>query len=278
MAGRVQGKVALITGAARGQGRSHAVRLAEEGADIIAIDICRPMDTLQYDLATPDDMAETVKLVEELGRRIVPLEIDVRDFAALKAGVDDAVAVLGRLDIVAVNHGVFSSARLEDLDEKAWHESIDVNLTGAWLTAKATVPHLRAAGGGAMVITSSVAGLRGAQNAGAYVAGKHGVVGLMRSLALELAADHIRVNTVHPAMVDTPILQNAAMYELWAPDLAPEDRTREALAERFALSHALPIPWLETSDLSNALLFLVSDEGRYVTGVSLPIDAGCLLK
>ena len=278
MAGRVEGKVALITGAARGQGRSHALRLAEEGADIIAVDICRPLETLEYPLANPDDMAETVKLVEELGRRIVPLELDVRDYAALKAGVDDAVAQLGRLDIVAANHGIFSSARLEDLDELAWHESIDVNLTGAWLTAKATIPHLRAAGGGAIVITSSVAGLRGAQNAGAYVAGKHGVVGLMRSLALELAEDHIRVNTIHPAMVDTPILQNDFMYSIWAPDKTPEERTREAMGERFALSHALPLPWLEPVDISNALLFLVSDEGRYVTGVALPVDAGCLLK
>ena len=278
MAGRVQGKVAFITGAARGQGRSHAVRLAEEGADIIAIDICSPMDSVDYPLATPDDLAETVRLVEALGQRIVATQADVRDFGAVEAAVNDGVAQLGRLDIVAANSGIFSAARMENLEENAWREIIDVNLTGAWHTAKATIPHLREAGGGAIVITSSVAGLRGAQNAGAYVASKHGVVGLMRSLALELAEDHIRVNTVHPAMVDTPIIQNPYMYEVYAPDLTPEERTKETMADRFGMSHALPLPWLESVDISNAVLFLASDEGRYVTGIAMPADAGCMLQ
>ncbi|WP_405146665.1 mycofactocin-coupled SDR family oxidoreductase [Nocardia salmonicida] len=278
MAGRVQDKVAFITGAARGMGRSHAVRLAEEGADIIALDICDQMDSVEYPLATPDDLAETVRLVEKLGRRIVAVQADVRDYDAVKTAVDEGVAQLGRLDIVAANSGIITAARLEDLEPSVWREMIDVNLTGAWYSAKATIPHLRAAGGGAIIITSSVAGLRGAQNAGAYVASKHGVVGLMRSLALELAEDNIRVNTVHPAMTDTPIVQNPFMYGLYAPDLDPADRTKENMAERFAMSHALPLPLLDPVDISNAVLFLGSDEGRYVTGIAMPVDAGCMLK
>jgi len=278
MAGRVQGKVAFITGAARGMGRSHAVRLAEEGADIIALDICRQMDSVEYPLATPDDLAETVRLVKDLGRRIVAVEADVRDYDAVKAAVDDGVAQLGRLDIVAANSGIITAARMEDLEPSVWQEMIDVNLTGAWYSAKAAIPHLRAAGGGAITITSSVAGLRGAQNVGAYVASKHGVVGLMRTLALELAEDHIRVNTIHPAMTDTPIVHNPFMYGLYAPDLDPSERTREALVPRFGMAHAQPVELLDPVDMSNVVLFLSSDEARYITGVALPVDAGCMLK
>jgi SDR family mycofactocin-dependent oxidoreductase len=278
MSGRLDGKVAFITGAARGQGRSHAIRLAQEGADIIAVDLCAQVGTVPYGMSTPDDLAETVKEVESLDRRIVATQADVRDFTALKAAVDDGVAQLGRLDVVSANAGIFSFGTMQELDEQAWQDMIDVNLTGVWHTAKATIPHLRAAGGGSIILTSSTAGLMAMQNIGHYAAAKHGVVGLMRTLALELAPDLIRVNSVHPTSVDTDMIQNSATYSLFAPDLDESARTKDNLSERFQVMNALPIPWVEPVDISNAVLWLASDESRYVTGVTLPVDAGQLAK
>jgi SDR family mycofactocin-dependent oxidoreductase len=277
MTGRVAGKVAFITGAARGQGRSHAIRLAQEGADIIAVDLCGQVDSVPYAMATPDDLAETVKEVEALDRRIVATQADVRDYGAVKAAVADGVAQLGRLDIVSANAGIFSFGTLEELDETHWQDMIDVNLTGVWHAAKAAIPHLRAAGGGSIILTSSTAGLQAIPNVGHYTAAKHGVVGLMRTLALELAPDFIRVNSVHPTVVNTDMIQNSATYELFASDLPVAERTKEALAPRFQALNVLPIPWVEAVDISNAVLWLASDESRYVTGVTLPIDAGLLL-
>src|ERR1700716_3323584 len=208
MTGRVEGKVAFITGAARGQGRSHAIRLAEEGADIIAVDLEDQVDSVPYPMAPPDDMAQTVKEVEALDRRIVATKADVRDYEALKKALDDGVAELGHVDIVSANAGIFSFSDGE-LPEQTWQDVIDVDLTGVWHTAKAAIPHLRAGGrGGSMILTSSEAGLRGLANTGHYTAAKHGVVGLMRTLALELAPDFIRVNTVNPTNVNTPMLMN----------------------------------------------------------------------
>jgi (+)-trans-carveol dehydrogenase len=278
MAGRVAGKVAFITGAARGQGRSHAIRLAQEGADIIAVDVAGQIGSVPYPMATPDDLAETVKEVEALDRRIVATQADVRDFAAVKAALDDGVAQLGHLDIVSANAGIFSFGTLDQLSETQWRDMIDVNLTGVWHTAKAAIPHLRAAGGGSMILTSSGLGLEGMPNVGHYVTAKHGIVGLMRTLALELAPDMIRVNSLHPTTVNTDMIQNAATYELFASDLPEAERTREVVSERFQSINALPIPWVEPVDISNAVLWLASDESRYVTGVTLPIDAGELLK
>jgi SDR family mycofactocin-dependent oxidoreductase len=278
MAGRVAGKVAFITGAARGQGRSHALRLAQEGADIIAVDLAGQIDTVPYPMATPDDLAQTVREVEALDRRIVATQADVRDYAALKAAVDEGVAQLGRLDIVSANAGIFSFGTLEELDDRTWQDMIDVNLTGVWHAAKAAIPHLRANRGGSMILTSSTAGLMAIPNIGHYTAAKHGVVGLMRTLALELAPDMIRVNSVHPTSVNTDMIQNAAAYELFAPDLPESERTKEVLAPRFQALNALPIPWVEPVDISNAVLWLASDEARYVTGVTLPVDAGSLAK
>jgi SDR family mycofactocin-dependent oxidoreductase len=278
MAGRVAGKVAFITGAARGQGRSHAIRLAEEGADIIAVDLAGQIDTVPYAMSTPDDLAETVKEIEALDRRIVATQADVRDFGAVKAALDEGVAQLGRLDIVSANAGIFSFGTLEEMDDKTWQDMIDVNLTGVWHAVKAAIPHLRAAGGGSVILTSSTAGLQALPNTGHYNSAKHGVVGLMRTLALELAPDMIRVNSVHPTAVDTDMIQNSATYELFASDLPVAERTKEALAPRFQGLNTLPIPWVEAVDISNAVLWLSSDEARYVTGVTLPIDAGLLLK
>jgi len=278
MPGRVEGKVAFITGAARGQGRSHAIRLAQEGADILAVDLAAQVGSVPYPMATPDDLAETVKEVEALDRRIIATEADVRDYRALKQALDQGVAELGRLDIVSANAGIFTSGRAEELPEQTWQDMIDINLTGAWHTAKAAIPHLRSAGGGSIILTSSVAGLKGGQNTAHYTSAKHGIVGLMRTLALELAPDMIRVNAVHPTSVDTDMVQNAAVYALFASDLAEQDRTRERLAERFQALNALPIPWVESADISSAVLWLASDEARYVTGVTLPVDAGAVLK
>ena len=275
--GRVEGKVAFITGAARGQGRSHAVRLAQEGADIIAVDICRQVDTVQYPMATSEDLQQTVKEVEALDRRIVAIEADVRDFDALKSAVDDGVAQLGRLDIVSANAGIAGFGRADELTEQEWANMLDINLTGVWHTAKAAIPHLKAGGnGGSIILTSSTAGLRGMENLAHYISAKHAVVGLMRALALELASDMIRVNSVHPTSVNTDMIHNSAIYALFAPDL--ENPTRDEIGDRFGTLNALPIQWVEAVDISNAVLFLASDEARFITGVTLPIDAGATTK
>ena len=276
--GRLDGKVALVTGAARGQGRSHALRMAQEGADIVAVDVVKQLPTVAYGMSTPEDLAETVRQIEALDRRIVAREADVRDYGTLKAALDEGVAELGRLDIVSANAGIFSQGRADELSDESWDEMIGVNLTGVWHSAKAAIPHLKAAGGGSIIITSSTAGIKGYENFAHYVSAKHGVVGLMRTLALELAPDMIRVNTVHPTSVDTPMIQNDMLYGLFAPDLEPEQRTRDALGERFQTMNALPIPWVEPVDISNAVLWLASDEARYVTGVMLPVDAGATTK
>jgi SDR family mycofactocin-dependent oxidoreductase len=275
--GSLEGKVAFVTGAARSQGRSHAVRLAEEGADIIAVDIASQIDTVPYSMATPEDLAETVGEVEILGRRIVASQVDVRDYDALKAALDEGVAQLGRLDIVAANAGIVSYGTAEDVTEQAWRDIIDVDLTGVWHTVKAAIPHLRAAGGGSIVITSSVAGLKGSANTAAYTAAKHGAVGLMRTVANELAPDSIRVNTVHPSAVDDEMLQNQPLYHLFMPDRQGEI-TRDEVAPTLQSVNALPVPWVEPEDISNAVRFLASNEARYITGVTLPVDAGAFVK
>jgi (+)-trans-carveol dehydrogenase len=277
MTGRVEGKVAFITGAARGQGRSHAVRLAQEGADIIAVDLCDQVDSVPYPMATPEDLADTVKQVEALDRRIVAAKADVRDYDALKKALDDGVAQLGRLDIVSANAGIASFGPAEELPEQTWQDMIDTNLTGAWHAAKAAIPHLIAGGrGGSIVLTSSAAGLKAYANAAHYVSAKHGVVGLMRTLALELAPHMIRVNSLHPTQVDTDMVMNEFTFKLFSPD--KQNPTIEDFRPASQAMNALPIPWVEPADISNALLFLASDEARYITGVTLPVDAGTVIK
>ena len=276
--GKLDKQVAFITGAARGQGRSHAVRLAQEGADIIAVDICAQVGTVGYPLATSDDLAETVRQVEALDRRIVATEADVRDTAALGRAVDDGVAQLGRLDIVLANAGIASFAPVEDLTDEMWDDMIAINLTGVFKTVRAAVPHLRAHGqGGAIVITSSTAGIKGLANLAHYVAAKHGVVGLVKTFANELAPDMIRVNSVHPTAVSTDMIHNEATYGNFVPDKPPAEVTRDDVAPLFQGLNAMPVPWVDTADISNAVLFLVSDDGRYVTGVQLPVDAGSVI-
>lgn len=279
MAGRVDGKVAFITGAARGQGRSHAVRLAEEGADIIAIDICGPVSSNpQIEPATRDDLAETADLVKQLNRRIVTAEVDVRDYAAVKAAVDSGVEQLGRLDIICANAGIGNGGQTLDFtSEEDWNDMIDVNLSGVWKSVKAAVPHLISQGqGGSIILTSSVGGLKAYPHTGHYIAAKHGVVGLMRTFAVELGHHSIRVNSVHPTNVNTPLFMNEGTMKLFRPDLeTPGPDDMKVVAQ---LMHVLPIGWVEPVDISNAVLFLASDESRYVTGLPMTIDAGSMLK
>jgi SDR family mycofactocin-dependent oxidoreductase len=276
--GRVEGKVAFITGAARGQGRSHAVRLAQEGADIIAVDICAPVDGAPEPTSTLDDLAHTAELVENLGRRIETAQVDVRDYDAVKAAVDRGVESLGRLDIIVANAGVGTPGEiLEKMDEKRWQDTIDINLTGVWKSIKAGVGHVKAGErGGSVILTSSVGGLKAYPHVGHYVSAKHAVVGLMRTFAMELGQYSIRVNSVHPTHCNTPMLMNESTYTSFRPDLdnpGPDD-----LVPICKMFHVLPIPWVEPEDISNAVLFLASDESRYITGVTLPVDGGSCLK
>ncbi|MCV7299254.1 mycofactocin-coupled SDR family oxidoreductase [Mycobacterium barrassiae] len=279
MAGRVEGKVAFITGAARGQGRAHAVRLAQEGADIIAVDICKKVDTVELiEPSTPEDLAETADLVKGHNRRIYTAEVDVRDYDALKAAVDTGVEQLGRLDVIVANAGIGNGGQtLDKTSETDWTAMIDVNLGGVWKTVKAGVPHILAGGrGGSIILTSSVGGLKAYPHTGHYVAAKHGVVGLMRTFAVELGAQNIRVNSVHPTNVNTPLFMNEPTMKLFRPDL--ENPGPDDMKVVGQLMHTLPIGWVEPEDIANAVLFLASDEARYITGVTLPVDGGSCLK
>ena len=269
--GRVEGKVAFITGAARGQGRSHALRLAQEGADIIAVDICKDVHSIPYAGSTEADLAETVKQVEALDRRIIARPADVRDLSALQAVADEGLSEFGHIDIVSANAGVLSFGPGIELTEDVWQTMLDINLTGVWKTVRATAPAMVERGqGGSIILTSSVAGLVAYLNFAHYVSAKHGVVGLMRALAVELAPHMIRVNTVHPTTTDTPMVHNPALYEVFGQPGASRDDVREA----FKSLNSLPVPWVDPVDISNAVLFLASDESRYVTGLTMTVDAG----
>jgi (-)-trans-carveol dehydrogenase len=275
--GKLDGKVAFITGAARGQGRNHAIRLAEQGADIIAIDICASFDDIPYDGPDRAEFDETIEAVRATGRRIVAHEADVRDLAALQAAVDEGVREFGRLDIVLANAGIVGYGQLVELDEASWQEMIDIDLTGVWKTVRAACPAMIEAGnGGSVIMTSSTAGLKALNTLGHYVAAKHGVIGLMRNLANELAPHRIRVNALAPTNVDTIMLQNPGVYRMFRPDL--ENPTAEDAHSGFVEHHLIKEPWIERDDVTNAVLFLVSDEGRYVTGTTMTIDLGLLAK
>lgn len=270
------GKVALVTGAARGQGRSHAVRLAEQGADILAIDICGQIDTVPYPMSTTTDLDETVKLVVETGRRIVAEQVDVRDLAALKAFVGNGISSLGRLDVVVANAGTVNGiAPMWEITEEQFQDQIDVNLTGVWKTIKAAVPHLLKQGqGGSVILISSISGLIAELNVGHYAASKHGVNGLMRTLAGELAPFSIRVNSVNPTNVDTLMINNDAYNTLFSG--GKPNATQEDSIPALKAMNALPIPFVEPVDISNAVLYLASDVSRYVTGTTLVVDAGAM--
>jgi (+)-trans-carveol dehydrogenase len=271
--GRVDGKVALVTGAARGQGRSHAVLLAEEGADVVLVDICAQVDAAAYPLSTLSDLKETARLVEAAGRRALVREADIRDQAALDAAVAAGVAEFGHLDVVVANAGIVDYGALQDIPEETFMTVVDINLGGTWRTLKAVIPTLISQGtGGSIVLTSSVAGMKGMQHLGHYCATKHGIVGLMKVACLELAPHQVRVNTVNPGGVLTPMIDNAMTRNVFRPDL--EAPTLGDMAEISSGLHPLGIPWLEPRDVSEAVLFLASDASRYLTGAVLPVDAG----
>lgn len=269
MAGRVEGKVALITGAARGQGRAHALRLAEEGADIIAVDICAPFKTTQYSAATEEDLAETVRQVEALDRRIVSKVVDIRDLAGLTAAVNEGVAELGHLDIVVGNAGVCIIAPWDQVTPEIFEETVSVNLYGTWNTVMATAPHLISAGGGSIILTSSVAGTKGLPFLMPYVASKHAVTGMTKAFAAELAIHNIRVNSLHPGGVDTAMGEPAAQA-VFGPAMEANPKIGGMLG---AMSQMLIS---DPRDQANAVLFLASEESRFVTALSLAVDGGSI--
>lgn len=270
------GKVALVTGAARGQGRSHAVTLAEQGADILALDICGQIDTVPYTMGTQGDLDETAKLVGETGRRVITEQVDVRDLDALQGCVTRGIAELGGLDIVVANAGIINGvAPMWELSEEQFRLQIDVNLIGVWKTIKATVPHLLShKRGGSIILISSMSGLVAELNVGHYSSAKHGVNGLMRTLAMELAPHWIRVNSVCPTNVDTPMINNPSFNSLFAG--GKSDATQEDSIPALKAMNALPIPFVEPVDVSSAVLYLASDASRYVTGTAMVVDAGAM--
>jgi SDR family mycofactocin-dependent oxidoreductase len=279
MTGRLEGKVAFITGAARGQGRSHAIRLAEEGADIIAVDICEQIESNLYPLATPEDLEETAKAVENLGRRIIARKADVRDRDELKAVLEEGVRELGHLDVVVANAGIMPMGTANPMD---FVDATDVDLIGVMNTVAAAIPHLP--DGASIIITGSNAGLMsgttdtGAMGGGGsgYAWSKKTLVGYTEQMAMNLAARMIRVNAIHPTNCNTDLIHNEELYHVFRPDL--DNPTREDVIPAFTYFQAMPIPYVEPVDISNAVLFFASDETRYVTGQQLRVDAGSLLR
>ena len=271
--GLLAGQVAVVTGAARGQGRSHALALAREGASIIALDACAPIATVPYPLPAKEDLEDTAEQVRALGAQVIHGVVDVRDLAGMERFVSDAVATLGRLDIVCANAGISTPSPTLTMTEEAWQTTIDINLTGAWKTCRATVPHVIAGGrGGAVIITSSSATAMISKNIAHYTASKHGLIGFMRVLAKELAPHRIRVNTLHPTGVRTPMIFNEPMYRLFRPDLENPDQEDFESAARS--HHALGVSAVDPEDVSAAVIYLASAAGRYVTGSTFMLDAG----
>ena len=277
--GLVDGKVALVTGAGRGQGRSHALRLAAEGADVIAVDIGGGrVETISYELASEADLDATVEEIEGMGRRAIKAVADVRSLSDLQAAVDTGLSELGKVDIVSANAGIGSWAVAWEMTEQQWQDMIDINLTGVFNATRAALPSMVERGeGGSIVLTSSTAGLRAYANTAHYTAAKHGVIGLMKVLAQEAGPHRIRVNAVCPTTVRTPLVINASTFELFAPHL--ENPTEDDVREPFEGLNILPgVAWIEPEDVSDAVLFLCSDAAKYITGVALPIDAGNIVK
>jgi SDR family mycofactocin-dependent oxidoreductase len=277
---RLTEKVALVTGAGRGQGRSHCVRLAEEGADVVAIDICENVDTIGYPLATEADLDETGRLVRGLGREVMCRKADVRDAAAMERVIGEALSEFGHLDVLAANAAISDIGMTWEHSQEQWKNLIDTNLTGVFNTVKPAVkPMIDAERGGAIIVTSSLVGLRGMPGCGPYAATKSGLVSFTQSLAIELGPHNIRVNSVHPTNVNTDMIHNSKIYRVFRPDV-PADRevTREEFIEAGKEMNALPIACVEPVDVSNAVVWLASEEARYVTGIQLPVDAGAMVK
>ncbi|MCV7175698.1 mycofactocin-coupled SDR family oxidoreductase [Mycolicibacterium sphagni] len=273
MTGRLTGKTAFITGAARGIGRAQAVRFAQEGAAIIGVDVCGPIESVHVPASTPGDLDDTARLVKQAGGQIAADIVDVRDLDALRAAADRGAARFGGIDIVCATAGITSRSPAIEMTQSTWRTMLDVNLTGVWHTCTAAIPHLIDRGAGSIVMVNSIAGLRGLMGVAHYTAAKHGMVGLMRSLAIDLAPHGVRVNSVHPTNVDTPLIQNDSVRSAFRPDLS-RPPTKEEFAEAATRMNMLAVPWVDPMDVANASLFLASDEARYITSVSLPVDAG----
>jgi SDR family mycofactocin-dependent oxidoreductase len=267
--GKLAGKVALVTGAGRGQGRSHAIRLAEEGAHLILVDAVIDYASMNYPSSSEEDLAETCRVVTALGQPAMTYQADVRDHARLRSVVDEAVAEIGGLDVVCANAGICSAQTWDQVTPEIWRDTIEVNLTGVWNTIAVTTPHLIRAGGGSIICISSTAGIKGIPFFGPYVASKHGVVGIARSMANELARHRIRVNTVHPTGVETVMAEGLANLEQLIagyPEVGP------------MFQNALPVVAVEPHDVSAAVVFLASDDSRYITGLEMTVDAGSTIR
>jgi (+)-trans-carveol dehydrogenase len=275
--GEWSGKVVFVTGVARGQGRSHALEFARRGADVGGLDLCAPIATVPYALADPSDLKQTAEEIRSLGGRAVLEAGDVRDPARVRAVVARVLDSFGQIDVVVTNAGVFSVGDPLTLPPETWRDVLDVNLTGVWNTVQACLPAMVEGGrGGSIVMTSSIGGVQGLLQCPHYVASKHGVIGLMRALANELAPYRIRVNAVCPTNVNTPMIQNPANYRTFRPDL--EDPRSEDIVDVARAMHLLDVPWVEPEDVTAAVVWLASDAARYLTGVALPVDAGLLEK
>ena len=270
--GELDGRVALITGAARGQGRSHAVAMAEAGADVVVTDICAEIGSVPYALAAVHDLEETAHLVEKSGRRALAVEADVRNREAMEVAVAQAIAELGKVDIVVANAGICGFGLMPELTEPQWDDMLAVNLTGVFNTFRAVVPHMIERRYGRLVATSSGAGRTGAPNLSHYAATKWGVIGFVKSVALEVAAHGITANVVCPATVDTPMVHNEALYSLFAPDI--EAPSKEAVRPRYEAMNPMRVAWLDPQEISNAVLFLVSDRSAFISGETIEVSAG----
>lgn len=271
MAGRLEGKTALITGAARGQGRSHALAFAREGANIVACDIAEDIEALFYELASPEDLEETKRVVEHAGGSILTMKADVRSSADMESVAAAAVERFGAIDILLANAGIMDHGSWDASDEQ-WDLMMDINLNGVYRTCRAVVPQMIRQDHGAIVLTASLAAIRPHMNMVPYAVAKHGVVGLMKSLATDLAPHHIRVNSVCPSAVASPMFTNQATYTIFAG--GDPNATIEHARFPTRMMHSLPVDWMEVEDISNAMVWLASDEARYVNGVELTIDAG----
>jgi (+)-trans-carveol dehydrogenase len=272
--GRLNGKVAFITGAARGQGRAHAVTMAREGAQIATVDLCGQVEGVPYPMATEADLEETTRLVEAEGRRCLSFTADARDSEAMRAAAQNTADQLGKIDIGVINHGIVRIGPWDTITDEDWDTMIENNLSGVWRASRAVIPHLIDAGGGALILTSSVAGLIPAHGLVSYTAAKHGVVGLAKALAVELGSQWVRVNAVCPGSVFTPMVDNQYTMDLFS---GGPGGTKEKAAFASQAMQTLPVPWIEPEAVSHAMVYLASDEGKYVTGIALPVDTGSMI-
>ena len=270
--GRYDGQVVMVTGGARGQGRSHALAFAREGADIVVTDIASQLATVPYDMGTAADLKQTQSMVEDLDRRCVAIKADARDTASMNTVVEEAINQYGKIDVLLANHGIVSMSRVVDMTDDVWDECIGVCLTGVFKLMRAVLPHMIERKYGRIVATASVAGRVGLGTIAHYVAAKAGVMALVKCVAAEVATEGITVNAVCPTTCNTDMIHNQANYTLFAPDV--EEPTKEQVIPGFTSANAIPIPWIEPIDVSNAMLYLASKEARYVTGAALNVSAG----